>query len=340
MKLIIVIVLLSFRCVKDFSPNSSNKLDYPVQLTASGHDYFGFLSPNGAKIAFYSLRNTYDPTIAAVYFELWIMNSDGTDQIPIIERDDMPDGDMLSGESSWSQDSQNILVDKSDRGKKEIWKVTIDGIIKCLSQPTISAERPGYSPDGSKIAYFVQEEGEGASLTQLRVADSNFSESILIEQGHISDYAWHPNSEGLIYALYDNSTAKYNLWDASLDTGAKIQLTDTRVSEKDPSFSDDGQYIVFTINDNLFITPADTIKAKLIMENARHPKWVPNHNCILVTTIVSDDSLSSHSESLIVDLDGKIIKTIPAIGSRVVDFSQGGNYYIYSSNGNIWMDKF
>ena len=81
---IFTILLLMIISCENNSPLTLDEMNFPQQLTSAGHDLESYWSPNMEYIAFLTLRNTYDPTVAAVRFELWIMNYDGSDQRPLI----------------------------------------------------------------------------------------------------------------------------------------------------------------------------------------------------------------------------------------------------------------
>ncbi len=86
-----IFILMTIACNNNKSPTSSNEMNFSKQLTSSGKDYYPYISPNGEYIAFLSVRNTYNPDVAAIIFELWIMDKNGSDQHPIISIDDLWD---------------------------------------------------------------------------------------------------------------------------------------------------------------------------------------------------------------------------------------------------------
>lgn len=337
-----IFIFIIINCDKNKSPTSSDEIKFPKQLTTSGKDFVGFWSPDGQYIAFLSARNTYDPYTAAIITELWIMKSDGSDENPIISLNDLAGGNIsMYWGISWSKDSQNMLVPIQNFDGSEIWRVTFEGNIKRLSSTDESTERPKYSPDGSKIAYIIQGPNppQGSPVYRLYVSNADFTESILIDRGLIQDYAWNSNSNELIYSLYDKLNENFELWKSSLTGDEKLKLTNTIDSEIESCCSDDGNYIAYSSNNTVYVTPSDTFQSKRVLDNARLPKWIPNSNLLLITSVQTTDSTSFWSECLIVDLDGKIIRKISEIPSTLINFSSNGEYFIYSPDGNLWIDQ-
>jgi Tol biopolymer transport system component len=336
-----IFILIIISCDKDKSPTISDEIKFPKQLTTSGKDFVGFWSPDGQYIAFLTARNTYDPYIAAIITELWIMKSDGSDENPIISLNDLTGGNIsMSWGISWSKNSQNMLVPIQNFDRNEIWIATTEGNITRLSSDE-STERPKYSPDGSRIAYIIQESNpsQGSPVYRLYVSNADFLEPILIDRGLIQDYAWNINSNGLIYSLYDKPNENYELWKSSLSGNEKLQLTNTIDSEIESCCSDDGNYIAYSSNNTVYVTPADTFQSKCVLDNARLPKWIPNSNLLLITSVQTTDSTSFWTDCLVVDLEGTIIQKISGNSSNSINFSPNGEYFIYSPDGNLWIDQ-
>ena len=115
---------------------------------------------------------------------------------------------------SWSKDSNDMLVQIYTPMGSEIWRVTLDGSKTRLSSTDDWAERPEYSPDGSKIGFMIQgpNPSQGFPVYNLYVSNTDFSESVLIENGLIHDFVWKSDSHELIYSLYDRPNENYELW--------------------------------------------------------------------------------------------------------------------------------
>jgi Tol biopolymer transport system component len=294
-------------------------------------------------IAFLTLRNTYDPTVAAVRFELWIMNYDGSDQRPLILINDLYEGSITVRSISWSKDSQDMLVRiQTPRGGSEVWRISVDGGKARLSSTDDWTGQPKHSPDGFKIAYSVQgpQLPNGSPFYSLFVSNPDFSEPVLIDTGLISNFAWKNNSNELIYGLYDWAKINFDFWTSSITGNEKMQFTNTPVSEEAPCCSPDGRYIAYSVSDSLYVSPSDNFQINKVFDNGRKPKWVPNSNLLLITSEQTFNNESFWTESWVIDLEGNIIKKIVEGKTSRVSFSPNGEYFVYTLDGNLWIDKF
>ncbi len=276
--------------------------------------------------------------------ELWIMDKDGSNQRPIFTVDKQYDFCDVR-DAFWSPNSDDLLVQRTvykmgSLHNSELWRVTTDGDKTLLSSPDDWAEQPQYSPDGSKIAFIIQgpHTSQNPSFYRLYVTDYYFSDPVFIDSGSISSYSWKNDSQGLIYALYDRNIGNSDLWESSLNGIDKIRITQTSESEGRPSCSYDGNYIVFSKDKAVFITPSNAFIPIQIFNNARNLQWIPNRNLILLFLTQSLDN-RSWTEAWIVDIEGTVIKKL-AEGEGVwgTSFTSTGDYCVYSMNGNLWLD--
>ena len=336
-----MILLMAIGC-EDHSPLTLDEMNFPQQLTSSGYDWDSYWSPDMEYIAFFTLRNTYDPTVAAVRFELWIMNYDGSDQHPLILIDDLNEGSMTLSSISWSKDSHDILAQIRTPHGSEIWSVTADGSKTRLTSTDDWIERPVYAPDGFKLAYSVQGPllPDDSPFYSLYISNPDFSEPVLIDTGLISDYTWKNNSEELVYGKYDRANVNFDFWKYSVAGNEKMQFTDTPENEEYPCYSPDDKTIAYSVSDSLFITPSDHFRKNKVFDNGRHPKWVPNSNFILFICEQTSDHESYWTENWIIDLEGNIIRKFAEGQYSRVSFSPDGNYFVYTTDGNLWIDKF
>jgi Tol biopolymer transport system component len=341
--ILLIFVLIVINCDRNYSLVSFDKIKYPKQLTSTGKDITSYWSPNGEYIAFLSFRNTFNPNMADVLLELWLMKSDGSNQHPIISIHDLYDGRTTVSNVCWSKKSNDMLVQIYTPMGSEIWKVTVDGTKTRLSSVNDWAERPQYSPDGSKIAYMIQGPNppQGSPVYRLYVANANFLESVLIETGLIEGFAWEGNSNELIYTLYNRTQKNYDLWKTSISGKEKVQFSHTLVSEEEISCSTDGKYIAYSAQNIVYVSPSDTFQTNKILNNAHMPEWIPNSNLLLL--LIANDQISHdknyQTEWLIVDLEGTIIKRFENGKPNSFNFSSNGEYFVYSLDGNLWVDQ-
>lgn len=326
----------------DSYPASIETMKLPKQLTSTGRDFMAYWAPDGEHIAFLTVRNTYNPLVAAVIFELWLMQEDGHDQHPLIKYDKTESEKIAVGDVSWFPDSRHLLIKLSDSNSSEIWKITINGDKIRLTAPEAYAQYPSVSPDGSKIAYLVQGPNPalGSPVYRLYVANDDGTNPILIETGLIEKYCWTADAQGIIYSLYDFEKANFDLWQASVTGNEKKKIANTLESKTEPTCSRDGKYLAFCMNGALYVTPIHDFRPSKLVANARSPRWLPNQNLILFYAEQTTDSTSFWTESWLTDLQGNIVKRFSVGDFAEVNFSPDGRYIIYSSKGNLWVDRF
>lgn len=108
-----------------------------------------------------------------------------------------------------------------------------------------------WSPDGRKLAYAKYRFGKHQSLVNdIKVYDLDLEESIWLTSSDRATYpAWSPDGTKIVYVVHENSVA--NLIMINPDGSEKEQITqfdyDTQII--DPSFSSDGEKLVFSMAD-------------------------------------------------------------------------------------------
>jgi Tol biopolymer transport system component len=119
-------------------------------------------SPNGAKIAFESFRALDGGSIGIPAANVWVMNADGSNVIPLTRLT----ADLISSiHSAWSPDGTRIAYDSTRvldgrniaAGNVNIWVMNADGTnatpLTTLRASLASSVSPVWSPDGAKIAF-------------------------------------------------------------------------------------------------------------------------------------------------------------------------------------------
>jgi len=322
-------------CKKDEPVESTEPKpgDFPKQLTQENLDYRAFLSPDGKYIAFYSTRYTFNHEVADINFELWIMNSDGFEQWRLVTLNSIYP-ETKATFLYWADDSKSMIVQIDDgiygsNSKSEIWRIGIDGKKTQLYTPNLRFQNVTYSPDRKKLAYTI--------LGKLYVADPDFTDSVRIEKGLINDFSWRINSKGLIFSLYDRPNENFDLWTSKIDGTGKSRFSETPEPEIYASYSSDEEYIAYYDDNSVFVTPSGMFSPKLVAKSGNAPVWIPNRNLLLVTDEPTDGNGSGWTEYWITDLAGNMVKKYPK-GVFAISFSEKSKYYLYTLDGNIWID--
>lgn len=349
MRTIIKYTILSFilfiGCDIDKSPLSNNDNVVPMQLTSSGHDCESFWSPDGNHIAFLTSKNTFNPLASGVFFELWVMNKDGSNQRPLFNRDALPGETIHVKSVTWCLDSYNIVIEINISQRSEIWRVDLDNNKIRLTSINEKAFHPICAPNLTQIAFLIR----GTTLFYnsywidtnfLYISNLNGSEKKLLVDGPVEIFAWKNDSKSIIYSQYDLKNENFEIWEASIDGLSKKQISNSIESEYEPSFSFDGNHIAFHANHSVFITSSNNFQPKLLLEGAVRPRWIPNKNLLYVINEEEKGGGYFWARASIVNMEGKIIKTLNPDHVQNVDFSPDGKYLVYAKNGNLWMEKF
>lgn len=351
---IYIIPFLFINCNKNISPISSEWTKGKIQLTSSGFDDHPFISPDGKHVAFKSVRNTYNPDVATIISELWIISDYEKNERILIsqyDKDISSQGKVDVFDIDWFPDSKSMIAEIRVEGlgyyKSEIWRIYLDGKKERITSPQNSFFYTTCSPNGEQIAFVINDPNntpQSTPIFHIMVLNQNGSNETIIESGSCVDYTWSYDSKGIIYSKYDRDNNNFDLWYSSVNGSEKYQITNTKFDEVNPSCSSDGKYLAFTVEDSLMVSEINTFKPIKIIQNLYKPQWINNGNLLLVIHEGSEYSeetgyFNFWAESWIIDLSGNIIRKIEEGNFTGVSFSKAGMYYSYSLDGNIWLDQ-
>ena len=272
-----------------------------IKSTSSDNQTFDGLpawSPDGTKIAFTS--NEADD------WDIWTMNEDGSERKRITSLREW------DGLASWSPDGSKIAFsgerhDQSGQVSFEIFTVNADGTD--VKQLTGGLKRetsyegtdeqvqghehegsliwnsvPVWSPDGSKILFASNRDGDGTvPLLYIMNADGSdqkkFGFPFEIDG---TDPDWSPVTNQIVFVR--GTAAKGDIW--VIDAGHPFpsmtakKITDNIDNNCSPVWSPDGKQIAFVSdkygNDDIFIMDADGNSVRRVTydsSNERNPTW-------------------------------------------------------------------
>jgi hypothetical protein len=156
-------------------------------------------------------------------------------------------------------------------------------------------DEPVWSPDGSKIAFSSQPLGSGSDIWVVDVDGTNLVNLTADQPGAShSSPAWSPAMPGIGYriAYAVKQQGSSNLWTMNADgTGKRAVTNNAEVFDDEPSWSPDGNTIVFTrtasgIFADLFLVPSTggagnpLMPAYALPFTQSSPAWSPNGNLI------------------------------------------------------------
>ncbi|HET7550439.1 MAG TPA: DPP IV N-terminal domain-containing protein [Gemmatimonadaceae bacterium] len=141
-------------------------------------------SPDGDRIA-YSQINQDEGSPEFGEFQLWIMNSDGSDQTLVADYGDRP---------VWSPDGSRIAFQSThdqNAGGRDIYILTLaDLSIVRLTHDAGTNDDPAWSPDGSRIVFVSNRDGPSEIYTMH--ADGSHVVRITDETDYVNSVSWEP----------------------------------------------------------------------------------------------------------------------------------------------------
>lgn len=248
-----------------------------TQITNSGnYDFHPCWSNDGSKVAFCR----YFPTEDKV--EMWIWEKDTGELYAVVEN---KRGDVMP---SWSPDDSKIAFDIRD--ERDISQIYIydfaDQSVTNFSNNSGNCFNPAWSPDGESIAFAYQNnlilKNINDSSTEVipNTQESSFPKwssdgnRILFSRGYPNIDVYYVNSDGsgftavantsatewfaswlnenryVVYELTDNEVSELVI--KNLDSG-EIQFLTTTQNNRFPACSPDGNFIIFTRGEDLWL---------------------------------------------------------------------------------------
>ena len=216
------------------------------RLTRTDADnYSPAFSSDGGHIAFTSYRDENG--------EIYIMNSDGTEQKRLTHNKDnndysasfSADGTHIlfaSSDERLSQANVTLQADGSARRNELIYLIDTVGnqMVPLTNSPT-SMGNPVFSPDGKTIA-FEGNIGDNLDI-YLMDADGKNRRRITTHPANDGQPAFSPDGQRIAFVSFRDEN--YELYVMDVDGANQRRVTFTPVSEYEPAFSPDGKQLAF-----------------------------------------------------------------------------------------------
>ncbi|HET9517609.1 MAG TPA: Hsp70 family protein [Actinoplanes sp.] len=234
------------------------------QLTTGGADVLPKWSHDGKRIAFVRLGD-----VNTVH----VMNADGTGVRQIAEG-------SIYGRVTWSADDRRLAFVRKVRGVNQIFTVVPGAAPVQLTWSPFEKDDPEWTADGKGLTYWVRR-GGGKQVFVLDLARPREPGRRIVgaEAGPVNDPVPSPDGKQLVYTR-ETGPDTSDIWIVGMDGRNPRQLIGHREREYNPTWSRDGQWIVFGRGEltrpTVVVARADgSYEANLTTDGARegNPHW-------------------------------------------------------------------
>ena len=262
------IVFVSTRDNPTIDPNAAAEIYMmtddgtdPVRLTENTDgDAFPALSPDGKKIIFNSNRDRASGEPANIG-ELFVMNTDGSEQVRLIR----------GSSATWSPDSRTIAFHASASGTglpikpdpgaatsdSDIFVLNVDDGLAGTEAPRNLTNSPeaieddaDWSPHGQEVLFTshpVTDDPINSVHAEIYVTNADGSsapERLTLNEEEERAPAWSPDGTRIVF-MCRRGGADFEICLMNADGTDSLQLTNNTVLDATPTFSPDGQKILF-----------------------------------------------------------------------------------------------
>ena len=213
--------------------------------------------------------------------ELYSMDYDGSNQTRITNNNIDEYYPRLSPDGS-----KIVFHTRSDENfNLDVYIVNADGTSLQRLTTTTTCQQPSWSPDGTQIVY-VSDSNKGI-LSIMHWDGTNKTKLDFINEGAEGEGAWRPtwspDGTQLAFTYLTNSGTKMNIHKINLDQSNHMILTYGN-NDHTPSFSPDGNQIVYCSNDDIFLMNSDGSKKQQLTINTDYdgnPLFLPDGSHII-----------------------------------------------------------
>ncbi len=239
--LTIIVIALSF-CNDDVDISRTDNAVI-LEIPLSGSIQNPAFSPDGKSIVFTQFRNAYNKPPSGLY----TFNLETDILSPLVV-----DGNSnvnLPGEC-WNAVNHSIVFSSERENGDQIYYIDENGTTGDETYVTNRTDsvafEPTFSPDGQWIvfeAHKLNEEGGGV-ITKYKLDGSSGYVNLTAPGDDCKQPNWSPMGDKILYQKETNG--QWNIWLMNTDGSGKAMITDFEGSKTDAVFSPNGQYIIFS----------------------------------------------------------------------------------------------
>ena len=199
----------------------------------TAEDFQPAFSPDGSKIAFMSNRGPQGD------MEIFLMDADGTHETQLT-----PNNTSFDGQPTFSPDSSKIAF-VSNRGPDgtpspnyDIYTMNVDNpsAVARLTNSDASESRPNYSPDGSRIVFRTDRDGNGEIYVMS--AGGTGETRLTFDPALDGEPAFSPDGQQIVFRSH-RVNDKADIYVMNADGSAQTNLT---IGQRDPDGEPAGQF--------------------------------------------------------------------------------------------------
>ncbi|MBI2914114.1 MAG: PD40 domain-containing protein [Chloroflexi bacterium] len=189
-------------------------------------------SPDGSKVAFYSFQSQSRGF-------LWVAKSDMTDQTPVLASlfPAGPEVECAGGfPGAWFPDGNRILYRGSgSSGALQICAVNEDGSdVRIIhSEPQAASYYPALSPDGTKIAFTTNRDGNDEIYVMN--ADGSDLQRVTDSDSGDTNPTWSPDGNWIAFS--SNRDGQFAIYIVQADGTGLFKITDNKANDSQPAWS-------------------------------------------------------------------------------------------------------